>query len=204
MLNREESDALVERFEDEHSRRGFCPWSVEEQESGAFIGFVGLHEVPDELAFAPAIEVGWRLAREFWGRGYATEAAASSLGFAFEQLNVDEVVSMTSELNERSRRVMERLGMHRDPHDDFEHPKLPEGHRLRAHVLIDSRRRRGRLARARRQIRSSKADRTSGCVARRGVPRAEAMERRRAPSPSAGCTTTTTPTPAPRSAPAVV
>jgi RimJ/RimL family protein N-acetyltransferase len=135
VLNREESDALVERFEDEHSRRGFCPWSVEEQESGAFIGFVGLHEVPDELAFAPAIEIGWRLAREFWGRGYATEAAASSLGFAFEQLNVDEVVSMTSELNERSRRVMERLGMHRDPHDDFEHPKLPEGHRLRAHVL---------------------------------------------------------------------
>jgi len=134
-LSRDESDAMVHQFEDEHSRRGFCPWAVEEQESAKFIGFVGLHEVPAYLTFAPSVEVGWRLAREVWGLGYATEAASTSLAFAFEQLDLLEVVSMTSALNQRSRRVMERLGMHRDPEDDFDHPKVPEGHSLRPHVL---------------------------------------------------------------------
>ncbi len=135
ILTREESDALVDRFEEEYSRRGFCPWAVEERESSRFIGFVGLHEVPDYLTFAPALEVGWRLAREFWGQGLATEAAATSLTFAFRELGADEVVSMTSEVNQRSRRVMERLGMHREPGDDFEHPRVAVGHRLRPHVL---------------------------------------------------------------------
>lgn len=134
-LSSEESDAMIDRFEDEYSRQSFCPWAVEEQETAKFIGFVGLHEIPEYLSFAPAVEVGWRLAREFWGRGYATEAAAASLTFAYGQLLVDEVVSMTSCLNQRSRRVMERLGMHRDPADDFEHPKVPKGHPLRPHVL---------------------------------------------------------------------
>jgi RimJ/RimL family protein N-acetyltransferase len=135
LLSREESDAMLDRFEDEYSRRGFCPWAVEEREGATFIGFVGLHEIPDYLSFAPALEVGWRLARGFWGRGFATEAAASSLTFAFQELLADEVVSMTSAVNERSRRVMERLGMHRDALDDFEHPRVPEGHSLRPHVL---------------------------------------------------------------------
>jgi len=134
-LSTAESDALAGRFEAELAERGFCPWAVEERESRAFIGFVGLHDVPPYLAFSPAIEVGWRLARSFWGRGYATEAALASLRFGFETLGIDEIVSMTSVVNLRSRRVMERLGMSRDPADDFEHLGVPEHHELRPHVL---------------------------------------------------------------------
>lgn len=134
-LTRSESDAVAERFEVELADRGFCPWAVEERESGAFIGFVGLHEVPTSLAFSPAVEVGWRLAQRFWGHGYATEAAAASLRFGFETLGLPEIVAMTTVSNVRSRRVMERLGMSWDPNDDFEHPSIAVGHAVRPHVL---------------------------------------------------------------------
>ena len=133
-LTRPESDALAERFVVEQGERGFCPWVVEERDSGAFVGFVGLHAVPTSLAFSPAVEVGWRLTRPFWGRGYASEAAAASLRFGFDEVGLDEIVSMTAVPNARSRRVMERLGMDRDPKEDFEHPSVPEGP-LRVHVL---------------------------------------------------------------------
>jgi RimJ/RimL family protein N-acetyltransferase len=133
-LTRPESDALVERFEVEQAERGFCPWAVEEERGGAFVGFVGLHSVNEGLPFTPAVEVGWRLAQPFWGRGYASEAAEESLRFAFEELGLDRIVSMTTVRNVRSRRVMERLGMARDPGDDFEHPSVPPGP-LRRHVL---------------------------------------------------------------------
>lgn len=134
-LSRAESDATVDRFIDEFRRRGFCPWAVVERESATFVGFVGLHEVPQSLAFAPGVEVGWRLARPFWGLGFATEGATSSLSFAFSTLGLAEVVSMTTLANRRSSRVMERLGMQRDSSDDFEHPSIPVGHELRAHML---------------------------------------------------------------------
>jgi ribosomal-protein-alanine N-acetyltransferase len=134
-LRQEESDAAVDRFVDEFRRRGFCPWAVEERESNSFVGCVGLHEVPESLSFAPAVEVGWRLARSFWGRGYATEGATSSVNFAFGVLGLDEVVSMTTLVNRRSSSVMERLGMQRDPAEDFEHPNIPLGHDLRPHML---------------------------------------------------------------------
>jgi ribosomal-protein-alanine N-acetyltransferase len=134
-LRPEDSDALAERFEAESSRRGFCPWAVEERESGDFIGFIGLHEVPEYLSFAPAVEVGWRLARRFWGRGFATEGASASVALAFGDLGIGELVSMTALLNVRSQRVMERLSMRRDPADDFEHPRVPEESELRRHVL---------------------------------------------------------------------
>jgi RimJ/RimL family protein N-acetyltransferase len=130
-----ESNALVDRFQAELEQRGHCPWAVEELSTGAFIGFVGLHEVPAELPFAPATEVGWRLARPFWGQGYATEAGAAALQFGFGPLSMDEIVSFTSAINVRSRRVMERLGMSRDEADDFDHPNVAEGHPLRPHVL---------------------------------------------------------------------
>lgn len=96
---------------------------------------MGLYAVPDDLPCAPAVEVGWRLARQYWGCGYATEAASAAVVFAFETLGLEEVVSMTSTINERSRRVMERLGMRRDPADDFVHPRVAEGSPLRQHVL---------------------------------------------------------------------
>ena len=87
------------------------------------------------MPFAPAVEVGWRLARPFWGRGLATEAASAAVSFAFESLGLDSLVSFTARGNARSRRVMERLGMHHAESADFMHPSLPAGHRLAAHVL---------------------------------------------------------------------
>jgi RimJ/RimL family protein N-acetyltransferase len=135
-MSRGESDALVDRFQAELDERGHCPWAVEELSTGSFIGFVGLHAVPANLPFAPGLEVGWRLARPYWGRGYATEAGAAALGFGFGALELDEIFSFTSVLNLRSQRVMERLGMSRDEADDFDHPNIPEGHRLRPHVLF--------------------------------------------------------------------
>jgi len=100
-----------------------------------FIGYVGLSIPSFETAFTPCVEIGWRLAKEHWGRGYATEAATASLRFAFEKLTLQQIVSFTVPLNKRSIRVMERSGMSRDPAGDFEHPKLPPEHPLRPHIL---------------------------------------------------------------------
>jgi RimJ/RimL family protein N-acetyltransferase len=102
---------------------------------GEFIGFTGLAVPLFEAPFTPAVEVGWRLAKSAWGGGYATEAATAALDFAFDQAGLSEVVSFTSVENFRSQAVMRRLGMTRDPDDDFEHPNIDAGHRLRPHVL---------------------------------------------------------------------
>ena len=134
-LSRAESDAMVARNRDHFAAHGFGHWAVEVPGRAAFIGFVGLAVPRFEAHFTPCVEVGWRLAAEHWGRGYATEAASVVLAHAFGPLGLDEVVSFTAPANRRSRRVMERLGMTRLPADDFEHPGLPEGHPLRPHVL---------------------------------------------------------------------
>jgi len=96
---------------------------------------IALQDVPFEAHFTPALEVGWRLRHDHWGHGYATEAARAALAFVFSELQRDEVVAMTAAINERSQRVMQRLGMTRDPNGDFEHPAVAEGHPLRPHVL---------------------------------------------------------------------
>jgi len=119
---------------------GFGWWVLEPKEGPSFGGVIALQAVPFEAPFTPAIEVGWRLPHELWGKGYATEGALAALSFAFDKLRVDEVVAMTSALNLRSQRVMERLGMTRDPADDFDHPKIPAGNRLQRHVLYRIRR----------------------------------------------------------------
>ena len=146
VLSRTESDAMVERFATEGVQRGFCPWAVEVADDATFIGFIGLHDVPDYLSIAPAVEVGWRLARPYWGRGLATEGATEALRFGFELVDLEEIVSFTSVVNVRSRRVMEHLGMSHDAADDFDHPRVAGGNRLRPHVLYrlsaDARRRR--------------------------------------------------------------
>ncbi len=100
-----------------------------------FIGYVGLSVPAFDAHFTPCVEIGWRLAKEHWGHGYASEAAAASLRFAFEQLKLKQIVSFTVPLNRRSIRVMERIGMARDRAGDFEHPRLSPGHPLRRHVL---------------------------------------------------------------------
>jgi RimJ/RimL family protein N-acetyltransferase len=134
-LDRAESDARAARIRDHFARHGFGLWAVEVPGVTDFIGFVGL-SVPDfETRFTPCVEVGWRLAHEHWGKGYATEAARAALDFGFRRLALDEIVSYTVPANRRSRGVMERIGMTRTPADDFDHPALPERHPLRRHVL---------------------------------------------------------------------
>ena len=134
-LSRAESDALADRIEAHFARHGFGLWAVEIPGVAPFAGYLGLSRPSFQAHFTPCVEIGWRLARDFWGKGYATEGARAVLSFAFGRLGLDEVVSFTVPANLRSRRVMERIGMIHSPSDDFDHPLLPEGHRLRRHVL---------------------------------------------------------------------
>lgn len=134
-LSRDESDAMVDRIERHFEQHGFGLWAVEVVKGPAFIGFVGLAVVDFDVPFAPSVEIGWRLAREFWNAGYATEAASAVLHFGFECLGLEEIVAFTVPSNTRSRAVMERIGMKRDEGGDFENPRVPEGHALRHHVL---------------------------------------------------------------------
>lgn len=134
-LSREASDELVERIEAGFEAHGFGLWALELRQGGGFIGFAGLAVPAFEAHFMPAVEVGWRLARSAWGYGFATEAGRAALAFGFEEAGLDEIVSFTTVSNRRSRAVMERLGMRRDPADDFDHPGLPPGHPQRRHVL---------------------------------------------------------------------
>jgi ribosomal-protein-alanine N-acetyltransferase len=134
-LSRAASDELVDRIEADFVRLGFGLWAVEIAGVAEFVGFVGLSEPTFTAHFTPAVEVGWRLARAFWGYGYASEAAAASVAFGFGSARLDEIVSFCVPENRRSRRVMERLGMTNDAADDFDHPRVPIGHRCRRHVL---------------------------------------------------------------------
>lgn len=128
-----QTEALVERLETHFDAHGFGFWALEEKSSGALLGFTGIQHVSFAADFAPAVEIGWRLGRASWGQGYASEAARAALQYAFASLQLDRVVSFTAVQNERSRAVMERLGMRYL--NDFDHPLLPPGDRLQRHVL---------------------------------------------------------------------
>jgi RimJ/RimL family protein N-acetyltransferase len=134
-MTRAESDVFADRLAEALDRDGCGLWALEVVLSGEFIGFTGI-QVPSFAAhFMPAVEVGWRLARGAWGCGYATEAARAAVDFAFTRLDLAGLVSFTVPANVRSQAVMRRLGMTHDPADDFDHPRLPDGHPLRRHVL---------------------------------------------------------------------
>jgi ribosomal-protein-alanine N-acetyltransferase len=135
VLDRTESDAMTTRVRTHFERRGFGLWAIEVVGVVDFIGFTGLCVTGFEAHFTPCVEIGWRLAYDHWGRGYASEAARAALKFAFQHLRLDEIVSFTVPANIRSWRVMERLGMTHSPADDFDHPNLREGDPLRRHVL---------------------------------------------------------------------
>jgi ribosomal-protein-alanine N-acetyltransferase len=135
LLDRAGTADLVRRIEEHFEAHGFGLWCVEVRDGPSCIGFVGLTRVRFETPFTPAVEVGWRLAHAAWGHGYASEGARAALDFAFDALRLREVVSFTVPANRRSRAVMERIGLAHDPDGDFDHPLLPEGHRLRRHVL---------------------------------------------------------------------
>jgi len=134
-LTREQSDAQMAGIRAFIVERGYGLYAAEEKASGQFIGFIGLSRPSFEAHFTPAIEIGWRLAREAWGQGYASEGARAVRDHAFVALGLDALVSFTAEWNRPSRRVMEKIGMAHDPADDFMHPRLPPEHKLARHVL---------------------------------------------------------------------
>nr|WP_010133714.1 GNAT family N-acetyltransferase [Microbulbifer agarilyticus] len=133
LLGREESDAGVDRQIAHIDKHGWGFWAVETLADKRFIGFVGIKNVTDDMPFAPAVEIGWRLAPAAWGKGYATEAARASLAYGFARLGLEEIVSFAVVGNLRSRAVMEKLSMVREA--NFLHPGLPAGHPMQEHVL---------------------------------------------------------------------
>lgn len=134
-LTRLQSDTLVGSLTKHFHREGFGFWAVEALGIASFIGMVGL-SIPSYTApFTPCVEVGWRIARQYWGQGFATEAAQAALEFGFKTLDLQEIVALTVPGNARSRAVMSKLGMVREPSDDFSHPLVPTGHALERHVL---------------------------------------------------------------------
>jgi RimJ/RimL family protein N-acetyltransferase len=135
LLTPHESDAMIQRIEQHFGRHRFGPYAAELVEDRTFIGFISLYTPAFDAPFMPAVEIGWRLAAEYWGRGLATEGARAVLRLAFETIGLASVVSFTVPANLRSRRVMEKLGMTHDAADDFDHPSLLPGHPLRHHVL---------------------------------------------------------------------
>lgn len=137
-LSREESDQMAHRLQSKIEERDWGLWAVAVPGIADFIGFIGLNNVDQStfpVHFTPAVEIGWRLAFDHWGKGYATEGAKAALAYGFETLNLEEIVSFISVQNMRSRHIMEKIGMHHEANDDFDNPKLPEGHALKRHVL---------------------------------------------------------------------
>lgn len=135
LLSRSQSDAMIQKIEDHHKAHGFGFWAVEHRISGLFMGLIGLSIPQFQAPFLPAVEIGWRLARPFWGWGYATEGAQASLHYGFAICELPEIVAFTAIVNDRSMAVMQRLGMTNHEAETFDHPNLPSGHRLRPHVL---------------------------------------------------------------------
>ena len=133
VLTRHESDLLASKFQNIISTTGWGFWAVELKENHQFIGFVGLQSQPTQFDFSPCVEIGWRLAKQYWHQGYATEAAQICLQFAFKQLALKDVVSFTAKLNIPSQKVMQRLNMQLI--SEFNHPRLEATHSLACHVL---------------------------------------------------------------------
>lgn len=132
-LSEAESLEMLDRIKTEITQRGFGFFAVERKEDNAFMGFVGLHQVGFDVDFVPAVEIGWRLLPEFWGKGYTPEAARGCFNFAKEQLGMKEIVAFTSVPNKKSERVMEKVGM--EFVKLFDHPSVPIDHPLLSHVL---------------------------------------------------------------------
>ncbi len=150
MLTPQQSEEMIDRMVNAWRDRGFGLWAVERDDTGEFIGFVGLSAPAWQTWFTPCVEVGWRLAKQHWGNGFATEAALATLDWGFEHVDLpnDEIVSFTTEGNVNSRRVMDKIGLTHDPDRDFDHPLLPDWVDRR-HVLyrIDRRQHAERVAR---------------------------------------------------------
>lgn len=130
-----ETRQSIENIKKHFDTHGFGRWAVEIADAEKFIGFVGINIPTYTLPFSPCVEVAWRICADEWGKGYAPEAANEAMRDGFERVGLQEIVSFTTLTNLKSRRVMEKLGMQYCPAEDFDHPMVPEGHRLRRHVL---------------------------------------------------------------------
>jgi len=133
VYSKEETDAFYKAIIEEFRQYNYGLYAVEEKESKEFIGFIGFHWATFEADFTPCIEIGWRLKRSAWGKGYATEGARASLEYGFVTLNFKEIYSFTAKINEPSQRVMRKIGMHYVK--DFNHPKIDPNSELYKHVL---------------------------------------------------------------------
>jgi RimJ/RimL family protein N-acetyltransferase len=140
VLSREESDEFVDRIEAQFARHGFCLYAAELRDSNRFIGFIGIHVPRFEAAFTPCVEIGWRLSPDVWGQGLATEGGHAVVAHAFGNLRLEELVSFTARMNKRAQHLIEKMGMTRDPAEDFDHPLVPAGNPLVPHVLYRLRR----------------------------------------------------------------
>ncbi len=134
-MTRDQTDEFIDRISPAIDERGWGLWALEVRDTGEFIGFTGLSVPSFEAHFTPAVEIGWRLSKGAWGNGYATEAARAALAYGFGPARVEEIVSFTATTNRPSQRVMQRIGMTHNEADDFDHTRLPDGHRLQRHVL---------------------------------------------------------------------
>ena len=139
-LSREESDRLAERIEADFAEHGFGFWALQRKDSGAFIGFTGLRPVTFDAPFCPAVEIAWRLGRDHWRQGLASEAARAALACGFTRLGLEQIVAFTAVENLASQGAMRAIGMQHEPAQDFAHPALPAGHRLSRHVFYRLRR----------------------------------------------------------------
>ncbi len=135
LLTREESDDIVRRLKGHIEKYGWGFWAASLISTGELVGLIGMQHVGFNAPFTPAVEIGWRLAQKYWGQGYAPEGAIACLQYAFNTLELDQVVAFTFEGNLRSRRVMEKIGMHHNAKDDFNHPQVLPNHPLMRHVL---------------------------------------------------------------------
>ena len=133
--DRDACAAWIARMRAHNENHGFAYWAVELPGEVSLIGAIGLSRVNFADAFGNAVEIGWRLAQPYWGKGYASEAARAAIEDGFYRLHIDEIVAFTVPMNERSQAVMKRLGMTRNPADDFDFHRFEEGHPLRRHVL---------------------------------------------------------------------
>ncbi len=130
--DRARTKELYDRIQEEFAQYGYSLYAAEEKDSGSFMGLIGFHWARFEANFCPCLEIGWRLARGFWNKGYATEGARACLEYGFSQLGFEVVNSFTAEINKPSQRVMQKIGMRYL--QDFSHPDVPEGHPLKPHV----------------------------------------------------------------------
>ncbi|MFI5140526.1 MAG: GNAT family N-acetyltransferase [Sphingobacteriales bacterium] len=134
-MNLSEVNVFINAMNIQSDQKGYTLWATELKETGEMIGFIGLNFIDFAAHFAPAVEIGWRLGSQYWGKGYATEGALASLDFGFNQAGLSEIVAITVPVNTRSRAVMEKIGMKHDLAGDFAHPKLASDHPLSRHLL---------------------------------------------------------------------